>query len=109
MANKVGWGVVGACGIARRRTIPEGIVPATNAKLVGLCDRNSEGNAKLARTFGARAFESLEYLLAAEIDAVYIATPVFLHAAQVMADMVTGARPQTPQQKTALANDAPRP
>jgi len=26
-----------------------------------------------------------------------------------MADMVIGARPQTPQQKTALANDAPRP
>jgi len=30
-------------------------------------------------------------------------------AAQVMADMVTGVHPQTPQQKTALANDAPRP
>ena len=30
-------------------------------------------------------------------------------AAQVMADMVTGVHPPTPQQKTALANDAPRP
>ena len=29
-------------------------------------------------------------------------------AAQVMADMVTGAHPQAPQQKTALANDALR-
>jgi carboxyl-terminal processing protease len=34
---------------------------------------------------------------------------VLEQAAQVMADMVTGARPQTPQQKTALANDAQRP
>ena len=34
---------------------------------------------------------------------------VLEQAAQVMADMVTGARPQTPQQKTALANDAPHP
>ena len=34
---------------------------------------------------------------------------VLEQAAQVMADMVTGARPQTPQQKTTLANDAPRP
>ena len=34
---------------------------------------------------------------------------VLEQAAQVMADMVIGARPQTPQQKTALANDAPRP
>jgi len=33
---------------------------------------------------------------------------VLEQAAQVMADMVTGARPQTPQQKTALANDAQR-
>jgi hypothetical protein len=30
-------------------------------------------------------------------------------AAQIMADMVTGARPHTPQQKTALANDAAHP
>ena len=40
MKDKVAWGVVGSCGIARRRTIPEGIVPAANAKLVGLCDCN---------------------------------------------------------------------
>jgi len=32
---------------------------------------------------------------------------VLEQAAQVMADMVTGAHPQTQQQKTALANDAP--
>jgi len=83
MADKVGWGVVGSCGIARRRTLPEGIVPAANAKLVGLYDRNSEGNAELARTFGARAFGSLEDLITAEIDAVYVATPVYLHCEQV--------------------------
>jgi carboxyl-terminal processing protease len=34
---------------------------------------------------------------------------VLEQAAQVMADMVTGARPHTPQQKTALANDAAHP
>jgi hypothetical protein len=34
---------------------------------------------------------------------------VLEQAAQVMADMVTGARPQTPQQKTALANDGQHP
>ena len=33
--DKLNWGVVGSCGIARRRTIPEGIVPAANAKLAG--------------------------------------------------------------------------
>jgi len=34
---------------------------------------------------------------------------VLEQATQVMADMVTGVHPQTPQQKTALANDPPRP
>lgn len=82
MGDKLRWGVVGSCGIARRRTIPEGIVPAANAKLVGVYDRNQEGNAQLAQSFGVRAFESLDELLGAEIEAVYIATPVYLHSEQ---------------------------
>jgi len=80
--NKTRWGVVGSCGIARRRTIPEGITPAVNARLVALYDCNRKGNAEVARQFGARACRSLEELLAAEIDAVYIATPVYLHSEQ---------------------------
>ncbi len=83
MGDKIGWGVVGSCGIARRRTIPEGIVPAANAKLVGLYDSNREGNAEVARAFGVQAFETLEELLAAEVDALYIATPVYVHCEQV--------------------------
>ena len=82
MKDKIGWGVVGSCGIARRRTIPEGIVPAANARLVGLYDCNREANEEAARAFGAQAFGSLEELLAAQIDAVYIATPVYLHGQQ---------------------------
>ena len=66
MAAKIGWGVIGACGIARRRTIPEGIVPAANAKLVGIYDRNGEANAELANSLGVEAFQSLEDLLAAK-------------------------------------------
>ena len=37
MDKKIKWGVIGSGGIARRRTIPEGIVPASHAELaVGL-------------------------------------------------------------------------
>jgi predicted dehydrogenase len=82
MGEKVRWGVVGSCGIARRRTIPEGILPAANAKLVGVYDCNQRGNAELAQAMRVRAFESLEELLAAEIEAVYVATPVYLHSEQ---------------------------
>lgn len=83
MPNRIRWGVVGSGGIARRRTIPEGIVPAANAELVGVYDRNPEVNAEVAKAFGVKAFGSLEDLLAAEIDAVYIATPVYLHREHV--------------------------
>ena len=83
MPNRIRWGVVGSGGIARRRTIPEGIVPAANAQLAGVYDSNPKANAEVAQAFGARAFESLEELLAAEIDAVYIATPVVVHHEQV--------------------------
>ena len=85
MRNRIRWGVVGSGGIARRRTIPEGIVPASNAQLVGVYDSNPKANAEVAQAFGVKAFESLEELLAAEIDAVYIATPVFAHCEQVTA------------------------
>ena len=83
MGDKVGGGVVGSCGIARRRTIPEGIAAAANATLVGVYDCNLGGNAEVGGAFGVQAFESLEELLAAEIDAVYIATPVYVHGEQV--------------------------
>ena len=34
MNQKIKWGVIGSGGIARRRTIPEGILPARNAELL---------------------------------------------------------------------------
>jgi predicted dehydrogenase len=83
MRESIRWGVVGSGGIARRRTIPEGIAPASNARLVGVYGTNSTTNAEVAKEFGATPFDSLKSLLAADIDAVYIATPVYLHATQV--------------------------
>lgn len=83
MRKSIRWGVVGSGGIALRRTIPEGIVPAANAQLVGVYDSNHKANAEVAEAFGVRAFESLEELLAAEIEAIYIATPVFVHCEHI--------------------------
>jgi len=82
MARKINWGVIGSCGIALRRTIPEGIVPAANADLVAVFDTNLAKNAETAKRFGARACGSVEELLAAGVDAVYVATPVFVHCEQ---------------------------
>ena len=43
------WAVLGSCGIAKRRTIPEGIIPANNAKLVSVYNVNTKANIDLAK------------------------------------------------------------
>ena len=75
MANKIRWGVLGFGGIACRRTIPEGIIPAKNAELVAVFDIDSKVNGEAARQFKAQALGSIDELLAGGIDAVYVATP----------------------------------
>lgn len=82
MEKKVRWGVIGSGGIARRRTIPEGILPAKNAELISVYDTNAEANNLLAKEFNAFAASSNEELLHSGIDAVYIATPVHMHLEQ---------------------------
>lgn len=82
MSTKIRWGVIASGGIARRRTIPEGILPARNAELVGVFGRNQNTNAEVAREFGAHAAASLNELLALDLDAVYIASPNHAHLEQ---------------------------
>jgi predicted dehydrogenase len=85
MSRKIKWGVIGSGGIARRRTIPEGLVPAANAELAAAFDPIRETNAAVARQFGAKAVDSLEALLREEIEAVYVASPPASHRDQVLA------------------------
>ncbi len=82
---KIRWGVIGCGGIAYRRTIP-GMVLAENSELVAVMDTNFDIAKKVQDDFGARyAVDTVEELLALDdIDAVYIATPVFCHKEQVM-------------------------
>jgi predicted dehydrogenase len=83
MTKKIKWGVIGSGGIARRRTIPEGIVPAANAQLVSVFDVNAAANAEVARQHAAAPAASIDELLQAGLDAVYVATPAHLHPAHV--------------------------
>lgn len=85
MTRSLRWGVIGSGGIARRRTIPEGILPASNAELVSVLGKIPESNKEVARQFGAEAADSLEAFLETDIDAVYIASPVDVHFEQVIA------------------------
>ena len=63
MSSKVRWGVLGSGGIARRRTIPEGLTTAENAELIAVYDVSARVNAEVAEEFGASAASSLEDLL----------------------------------------------
>ncbi|NSW89898.1 MAG: Gfo/Idh/MocA family oxidoreductase [Firmicutes bacterium] len=82
---KVRWGVIGAGGIADRRTIP-GMMLAKNAELVAVMEVNMELAEKLRAKYSAkRAYDDVDKLLAdPEIDAVYIASPVVYHKEQAI-------------------------
>lgn len=84
MEKKIRWGVIGSGGIARRRTIPEGIIQAKNAKLVSVFDISREVNEAVANQFNAIVSQSIEELLQSGIDAVYVATPVNMHLDHVI-------------------------
>ena len=81
---KIKWGVIGCGGIAYRRTIP-GMMLSENSELFAVMDADFNAACKVKDEFGAKyAVMTVEELLAIkELDAVYIATPVFCHKEQV--------------------------
>lgn len=83
---KIKWGVIGCGGIADRRTLP-GMMLADNAELIAVMDSNKEAADRCKEKYNAKyAFDNIEELLALdEIQAVYIASPVFAHKDQAFA------------------------
>lgn len=84
--EKIRFGVIGAGGIADRRTIP-GMMKAKNASLAAVMEINAPLAQKLAAKYGAaRAYTDYRALIADPcVDAVYIASPVVMHAEQAVA------------------------
>lgn len=89
--KKVKWGVLGAGGIADRRTIP-GMMLADNAELVAVMEINMELAEKFRAKYNAkRAYDNTEDLVNdPEVEAVYIASPVIYHKDQVLAAAKAG-------------------
>jgi len=83
MAKRVNIGVLGAGGIAMRKTIP-GMLKARNCRLAAVMD--PVGVDRVAAAFGvAKAYTNEDDLLAdPEVEAVYIASPVAYHAGQIV-------------------------
>lgn len=81
--KKIHFGVIGAGGIADRRTIP-GLLKSNHAELVAIMGPNTERTEKLRIKYNAKyAYTSeVDLLRNPEIDAVYIASPVNMHLSQ---------------------------
>ncbi|WP_438317881.1 Gfo/Idh/MocA family protein [Candidatus Caldatribacterium sp. SIUC1] len=88
---RVRWGVIGAGGIARRRTIPEVLRFAEKSEIIALMDVDREALSATAAAFGIpRAYLTVEELLREDIDAVYIASPVAFHYTQAKQALEAG-------------------
>ncbi len=83
--RKIKWGVIGAGGFADRRSIPA-LKEAHNSEIVALMVRTEEKAKALAEKHGVPKFYTrVEDLLKdKEVEAVYIATPVYLHKEHVI-------------------------
>ncbi|MBQ4097854.1 MAG: Gfo/Idh/MocA family oxidoreductase [Clostridia bacterium] len=78
------WCVIGAGGIADRRTIPA-ILKDEKSTLVALMDKVPETAKAVGEKYGVEYFTDEETMLkSVECDAVYIGTPVFKHYEQAM-------------------------
>ncbi|MBE6590939.1 MAG: Gfo/Idh/MocA family oxidoreductase [Ruminococcaceae bacterium] len=84
--RKIKWGIIGCGGIADRRTLP-GMMLAENAQCYAVMDANKEAAERVKEKYGVRyAFTDFNELLKLdEIEAVYIASPVFAHKEQAYA------------------------
>lgn len=74
------WGIIGASGVADRRMMPA-IKLAEGNELQALMVRDIERAKELAKKHGAKSYyNSVDELLSdPNVDAVHIATPVYLH------------------------------
>lgn len=84
------WGLIGAGDIVRKRIAPA-LNDLENCELVAVSRGRADLAEAFAREFGMKSwYADWREMLRSEIDAVYIATPVFLHAEQAIAAAEAG-------------------
>ena len=84
--QKLRWGLIGCGDISSKRVAPA-LRDLPNCDLVAVARNRVELVQSFSQQFGARKWcaEWQALVLDKEVDAVYIATPVYLHAAQTIA------------------------
>lgn len=82
--SKIRWCVIGAGGIADRRTIPA-ILSDKNNQLVAVMDKSSVVAKAIGEKYDVSYYDDEEKMLKeCDCDCVYISTPVFCHYEQAM-------------------------
>ena len=89
--KKVGWGLIGCGDISRRRVAPA-LRDLENCELVAVSRADAARAEAFATEFGARRWHAdwRELIADPQVEAVYIATPVRLHAEQAIAAAEAG-------------------
>ncbi len=84
------WGIIGCGGIARRRMVPA-LGECRSSKVVAVMDCDRAAAAQVAAQIDAKPYFTEADLLAdPDVQAVYVATPVFLHSTQVIEAAAAG-------------------
>jgi len=92
VGNKsVRWGLIGCGDIAQKRVAPA-LVETQHSELVAVCRANTDFLDEFADKFNVlhRFADWNELVRCKDIDAVYVATPVNLHAEQTMTALESG-------------------
>src|SRR6476646_8368156 len=89
--SKVRWGLIGCGDISRKRVAPA-LSDSPLCELIAVSRAKAQLAESFAGEFGAQRWYSdwRQLLLDHEIEAVYVATPVHLHAEQTIAAAEAG-------------------
>lgn len=91
MTRRVGWGLVGCGDIARKRVAPA-LRDLDNCELVSVSRADAARAESFAKEFGAKRWHAdwRELVKDPLVEAVYVSTPVHLHAEQAVAAAEAG-------------------
>ena len=93
--TRVRWGLIGCGDIARKRVAPA-LRDLSSSEFIAVSRAKSELAESFAKQFGAGTWypDWRDLIADPEIEAVYIATPVDLHAAQTIAAAGAASLPE---------------
>lgn len=91
MKKIIKWGIIGAGGIAKRRTLPA-MAQVGNAEIIAIMDKRMDDMVELSKEYNIQnIYQDEEDLLKnPDVEAVYVASPVCFHKEQAKKVLAAG-------------------